>query len=224
MIIQMTINIKNLIIFFCLFSCNQAETKKIAEKRQFVSASEIVEDTTKVSFEIRKLRDGVYFETVRISDTSYVLKWGIESTHSYFSKHFFAILGNGTLEYLTSNDSVIILSQTCGTSCSYFVILPMNGHEPLLYYHPQALDLNRNLIAYSPTKYDEDIFLIVENYLTGKQTLLKENNLCPGVFKGDCIEACFFEGSELILKWQGSQWDGNNQKDIQIKRILINDA
>jgi len=219
--VRMNIVFIHLIVSVFLTSCKEGKPQRNKDMKLIKPTSEIALDTTKESFEVRKLKDNVFFKTVKLSDTTYTLKWGIQNKQSYFSKRPFEKLGSGMLEYLTSNDSVIILSQSCGTSCTYFAMLPLSGREPLLYYHPQAIDLNRNLIVYSPVEYADSVFLIVENYLTGQKIFLKENNLCPALFKGECIEVCYFDGNDLVLKWQGSKWKNWDKPDLQTKRISI---
>lgn len=172
-------------------------------------------------FEIRELKKGVYYKIIPVSDTTYTLKWGEKGKKRFISKRLFEITGSGTLEYLTSNDNIIILAHSCGTSCTYFVILPIKNDNLQAFYHPQAINLNRNLIAYSPKDNEDNVFLIVENYITGEKTLIKETNLCPAIFKGECIECCYFDGQDLIVKWQGENWKSHNKQDINVKMIPI---
>ena len=136
----------------------------------------------------------------------------------------FEILGSGTLGYLTSNKSAIILNQECGTSCSFLVILPIEGNIEHIYYNPQAINLENNLIAYSPTSFKDSVFLIVENYINHKHINIYENNVCNSTFKGDCIECCYFNKEELVIVWDGKNWKSSNNPDIKKKLIKIPDS
>ncbi|MEA4915900.1 MAG: hypothetical protein VB073_00010 [Proteiniphilum sp.] len=138
-------------------------------------------------------------------DSIYSIEWG-NNFITNTSKKKFEVLGSGVLGLLEVDENCILLSQSCGTSCVYYVFLPlkMDATEKV-YDFVLANDLKKHLIAYIPTDNDT-IFIRVENYLTGQIMDVKETNMCQATFKADCIDSIYFNKSSLILKWQGSGW------------------
>ena len=208
----------NLLTAIILISCGNNSINKTP----LVANNQVQNDTTPhKSFEIRRLDPKFYYQTKKLSDTTYSIEWGKKGVNKYTSNKVFEISGSGMLTYLTSNDSVIILSQSCGTSCTYFVLLSLNRDKIMTYDNPEALNLNKNLIAYvSDPDNDGQIVLTVENYINGKKMIVKVNNVCPSAIKYSCIEECYFEHNTLIIKWDGSKWQ-SSKPDLQVKRIPI---
>ena len=58
-------------------------------------------------------------------DSIYRLEWGNE-TISNISKDTFKVSGSGILGLISNDENTIILGQGCGTSCIYYVILPLD--------------------------------------------------------------------------------------------------
>lgn len=138
-------------------------------------------------------------------DTVYNIEWGNGAIKN-ISKEKFEILGNGVLGLLEADENCILLSQNCGTSCVWYVFLPLKANAiEKAYNYALTSDLKNHFVAYIPTE-DDEIFIRVENYLTGQTMDVKEVNTCPSAFKADCIDSIYFDKSSLILKWQGSNW------------------
>lgn len=138
-------------------------------------------------------------------DTAYSIEWGNDSIKN-MSMQKFEVLGNGVLGILRTSENCILLSQGCGTSCTYYVILPMKRNmTEKVYYFALANDLKNNFVAYMPSDNNDDIFVRVENYLTGQVMDIKETNVCQATSKSDCIDSVYFNKSSLVLKWQDNQ-------------------
>jgi len=157
-----------------------------------------------------------YYKFCFKGDTTYTIVWGNKSFKNK-TKRAFDVLGNGTLNLLKSGNNAIILSQGCGTSCVYYVVLPLNPSiEEKVFMPAIAYDIDRNLIAYIA----DESFIIIENYLTGQKMDIIEENLCPAAFKGDCIDSCYFNSDSFVIEWQGSKWT-NEKPDPQKKIVQI---
>lgn len=176
-----------------------------------------IQESSKKSDKYIVKSSGDYYRFHFKDDTIYTIEWGNKSFKNE-TKQTFEILGNGTLNLSKSGDAVIILEQSCGTSCSYCVVLPLKtGAKEKVFIQTISYDINKNLIVYIP---EEETFIRIENYLTGEKLDILENNLCPAAFKGDCIDSVYFKGNNVIIKWQGSQWE-DNKVDPQEKIIPI---
>jgi|GEM_PF-1840579 len=152
-------------------------------------------------------------------DSIYSIEWGCDSIRNTSTQKF-EVLGNGILRVLKNNENYILLSQSCGQRCEYYVFLPLkNNAIEKVYFDVLANDLENNLVAYVPEDNNE-VFVRVENYLTGQTMDIKETNLCPAYNAADCIDSVYFNKSSLVLKWQGSKWN-NNQTDLQEKEIPL---
>jgi len=151
-------------------------------------------------------------------DTIYSIEWGNKLINNK-SNAKFEVLGNGVLGKLEEDEETIVLNQGCGSSCQYYVFLPIKHNETeKVYNYTKAYDLKRKLVVFIPD--GNDIFLRVENYIT-KQTMdIKESNICPAGFKGDCIDSIYFSKNNLVIKWQGDKWK-NTSPDPQEKTIPI---
>ena len=117
------------------------------------------------------------------------------------------------------DEKTIILGQSCGTSCKYYVILPLvpNSVEKI-YMFAEAFNLEKKMVAYIPE--EEDLFIRVENYVTGQYLDIKEENICPAAFKGECIDSVYFSDDTIVIKWQGTEWM-NDRPDPKEKKIKI---
>lgn len=165
------------------------------------------------------LGNGIFYNLIYSGDSVYRISWGNKVFKNQSLKSF-EILGSGTPNYSTHNSKVIFLKQSCGTSCSYGIVLPLvKGAQEKEYIFVLEINTQENLIAYIPDS--KDAFIRVENYLTGKYFDVVESNLCPAVFKGDCIEKIEIRKKKIVLHWQGSKWT-SNKSDLQTKEIEIN--
>lgn len=164
-------------------------------------------------------RDGFTLTYYFIGDLTYTIKWSSAHFDNKSSRKF-DVLGNGVLGILDADSENIILEQSCGSSCMIYVILPLkNNSVEIEYLFAKAYDLKNKLIAYVPE--DENVFIRVENFITGQTIDVKEDNLCPATFKSDCIDTIYFNKSKLVIKWQGKKWE-QGKPDLQDKIIPIN--
>jgi hypothetical protein len=154
-----------------------------------------------------------------IGDSTYTIKWSSAHFDNKSSRKF-DVLGNGVLGILDADSENIILEQSCGSSCITYVILPLkNKSVEKEYLFAKAYDLKNKLIAYVPE--DVNVFIRVENFITGQTIDVKEDNLCPATFKSDCIDTIYFNKNKLVIKWQGKKWE-KDKPDLQDKIIPIN--
>lgn len=151
-------------------------------------------------------------------DSTYTLEWGNENVNNT-SREKFEILGSGVPPLVDYDEKTIILGQSCGTSCKYYVILPLvpNSVEKI-YMFAEAFNLEKKMVAYIPE--EEDLFIRVENYVTGQYLDIKEENICPAAFKGECIDSVYFSDDTIVIKWQGTEWM-NDRPDPKEKKIKI---
>lgn len=151
-------------------------------------------------------------------DSIYSLEWGNE-TVSNISKDTFKVLGNGILSLIDNDEKTIILGQSCGTSCIYYVILPLTPKsKEKTFLFAKAYNLEKNIVAYIPD--EKGVFIRVENFITGQYMNIKEENVCMAGFKGDCIESVSFSDENIIIKWQGKDWS-KGKPDLKEKKIKI---
>ena len=134
-------------------------------------------------------------------------------------------IGNSFVKYHLQGDSIdnddktIILGQSCGTSCIYYVILPLTPKsKEKTFLFAKAYNLEKNIVAYIPD--EKDVFIRVENFITGQYMNIKEEDVCMAGFKGDCIESVSFSDENIIIKWQGKDWS-NDKPDLKEKKIKI---
>jgi hypothetical protein len=206
----MEVKIIATLIWVVLIGCSSPTTKE-REK-----TSTIVNHETPSTQVIHK---DVFYNFIPVSDSSYKIEWGNSIFKNVTEKNF-ELLGSGTLNLLDRDDSSIILMQGCGTSCIYYVVLPMklNAKEQVFMF-AQAYDIENNLVAYIPE--DKQPFIRIENYLTGQHLDISESNLCPAAFKGDCIDTSYFTENRFILKWQGNLWR-IDKSDLRERIVPIN--
>ena len=160
-------------------------------------------------------------------DSIYSLEWGNE-TVSNISKDTFEVLGNGILSYWKIkrdknqrgyDEKTIILGQSCGISCIYYVILPLTPKsKEKTFLFAKAYNLEKNIVAYIPD--EKDVCIRVENFITGQYMNIKEEDVCMAGFKGDCIESVSFSDENIIIKWQGKDWS-KGKPDLKEKKIKI---
>jgi hypothetical protein len=206
------INIVLLSIFLLLLSC---QSKKVERNTMSIENQWSIgmKDT------VLKQQIGDCFIAYHLQGDTYSIEWG-NTLMKNISKQKFEVLGNGVLSIFKSDENSILLTQGCGTSCTYYVFLPLKENAvERVYDFALTSDLKNNLVAYIPDNNDE-IFVRVENYLTGQKIDIVEANLCPANFKGDCIDSIYFDKSSLVLKWEGSKWE-DNKPDPCIKVIPI---
>ncbi|RPE08831.1 hypothetical protein EGT74_17540 [Chitinophaga lutea] len=148
----------------------------------------------------------------------YRVVWGRDGATNVTTATF-DVQGNGTLELVGKSRDAFILSQGCGTSCTYDVILPLTGEaRESVFMFVKAIDTARNLIAYIPET--DSSFIRVENYLTRKKMDIPGDDLCPAAFKGDCIDSCFFEQEFFVYSWNGKSWSTDNA-DLKQKKVPL---
>lgn len=151
-------------------------------------------------------------------DSIYRLEWGNE-TISNISKDTFKVSGSGILGLISNDENTIILGQGCGTSCIYYVILPLDPkRKEKTFPFAQAYNLEKNIVAYIPD--EEDVFIRVENFITGQYMNINEENLCMAGFKGDCIESVYFSDENIVIKWHGKEWS-SGKSDLKERKIKI---
>lgn len=148
-----------------------------------------------------------------LGDTAYFITWGDSAIYSNRSRPF-KVLGNGRLGLEATSPNALLLSQSCGTSCAQYVVLPrLKGGKEHIYLFGRAYELTRGLVAYIPE--DEEVLITVENYLSGKGIPIKESDVCEAAFRGDCIQSCRFQGDSLSLTF----WDNKDQTQTRFYSI-----
>lgn len=85
------------------------------------------------------------------------------------------------------------------------------------YLFAKAYDLANHLVAFIPE--DNNIFVRIENFMTGQYMNIIESDLYPATIKGDCIDDIYFSKDSIIIKWQGKEWSNNkaDPKEIKLK-------
>jgi hypothetical protein len=156
---------------------------------------------------IIKLNNDLHYKLTLRGDTAYFVTWGNKST-SFTSKPM-EVLGSGLPELLDYSDTCILLGQSCGTSCTLYVFLPIvSNATERQYLFGKAYNLEENTVAFIP---DGDPLISVQNYLTNKRMDVFENNLCSAAFKGDCIDSCKITNSTFYLYWHGEKRRSNKK-------------
>lgn len=163
-----------------------------------------------------------YIRYVFQGDSTYSIEWGNQQFHKKSTSKL-DVLGSGVPGVLDSNEETILLSQSCGTSCTTFIILPFEKNQNLkVFDFAVAYDLKNKLIAYVPSS---DSFIRIENFKSGRTKDITEDNACPAASKNECIESARFESNNFVLKWQGKEWQPNKpnllEKVIPIDLNLI---
>lgn len=185
--------------------------------KQFSNVTIEKQDTSKAV----KLTNGIFYRFIFIDSFKYKIEWGKDRGISKISRDTFALSGTGVFYLVNFNSEVIILQQNCGLKCKYTVILPLKSkQQEEAYLFTLAIDPKSNLIAYLPE--DQKNFVIVENYINGKKIAVREDDLCRAATPGECIDSCYFERSELLIKWQGAKWKSNlpEPKERKIKLVF----
>ncbi len=152
-----------------------------------------------------------------LGDTAYYITWGGTATYSNRSRPF-KVLGDGRLGLEASSPNALLLSQSCGASCTQYVVLPrLKGGKEHIYLFGRAHALNQGLVAYIPE--DEAALIKVENYLSGKGMPIQERDVCEAAFRGDCIIDCRFEGDSLNLVYL-NQHDRQQKKFYDVRSLI----
>ena len=79
-------------------------------------------------------------------------------------------------------------------------------------------NLQENLIAF--ISQDDNSFVTIQNLATHKQQLIKEQDLCPAAFKGECVDSCSIDKNKFYIYWQGSKWN-REKRDTREKTYNI---
>jgi len=213
----MEIKIINIILVFCfILSSNNRVLTKNNNSDNLLKKKEL-EFTYRLQEQSIRLTNGVFVKFKNHKKDMYKIEWGNKKMKN-ISTRFFEIIGSGKLSLLKQGDNEIILTQSCGTSCIYYVVLPLKANRrERVFMQAIAYDEKSNLVAYVS---EDDSFITIENYFTLKKQRIFENRLCPAALKGDCIESFYFKNNSAVLKWQGDKWDENNS-DVRKKTILI---
>jgi hypothetical protein len=180
-------------ILLSLIGCQKAQP--IDSKNNFPQ----VENRDQSAYNIEEANHAYAFHD--LGDTAYFITWGDQTTHIKRSRPF-QVLGNGRLGLEATAQNAILLSQSCGTSCAQYVVLPhYQDAQEHVYLFGRAYDLQKELVAYIPE--DETVLITVEHFQSGKSLNISPKNLCGAAFRGDCIQSCQFKGDSLCLTW----WD-----------------
>jgi hypothetical protein len=197
------------LVFITIFGCNNPST---------IKGNDHLKPSLKKTSEIVEVNKNDYYKLHFMGDTAYFIEWG-NKLYKNETKRTFDVLGSGNVTTRESSNDAIILSQGCGTSCTYYIVLPLKaGSKEKVFMQAIASNISKNIVAYIPE--EEEPFIRIENYLTGKKLDIVEKNLCPAAFKGDCIDTSYFKGNNFIVKWQGSKWN-DDKKDPQEKIVVI---
>ena len=164
--------------------------------------------------------EGSYYQFIYLQNSSYQIRWGIGNL-MLTGIDTFKVLGSGVLRLKHSTKRAIILQQSCGTSCSYCVVLPLvPDAKEKVYQLPLAYDVDNDLVAFVKEGDPEVLEVKVENYLTGLSFSVKERDICSAALKIDCVDSCAIKNRELYLRWQGKAWIHDRQSPTEL-RITI---
>ncbi|MDR1006110.1 MAG: hypothetical protein LBL74_04525 [Bacteroidales bacterium] len=150
-----------------------------------------------------------------IGDSTYRIIWGNEDVINYSNKKF-NVLGNGVLKVIANDTNIILLEQGCGTSCNFYVVLPIKSQmKETLYNNVIAYDIKKNLIAYIYycDNY-QNICVRIENYITKTHIDIYEKNICENVVEMSCIKDVYFEDDYLMIIWEFNKTDKINLKSL----------
>lgn len=164
-------------------------------------------------------KDGGFFQLIFETTDSYKIRWG-DKTKFNTSDKTFELISSGLLLAASSKDA-ILLTQSCGTSCTHGVVLTINPKMEIKeYFLLKAHDLNESLVAYTPS--ESNALIKIENFLTENFMTLENVDLCSAAFQGDCIDSCSFADDKFYIQWQGNKWT-STKKDTRSKVIDIKD-
>jgi hypothetical protein len=205
-------------LFLLLFviSCNESSKNKINHCSQ-----NSISDRWNVGMNdtiLCQKKNDVYLVYSFQGDSIYNIIWGNKYISNTTSRKY-EVLGNGVMGFVDNNENVMLLQQGCGTFCQCYMFLPLKQNAiEKVYYNALAYDLENNLVAFISKQNDS--IIMVENYISGQKTEIKESNLCPAIYKGACIDTIYFKEKNLFIKWQGNNWE-SDKSDTQEKKILI---
>ena len=134
-----------------------------------------------------------------ISIDYFLVKWGKSNSDMLYCDTL-PMFPIGTPLYQWHNEEAICLRQGCGTDCFFAYILLFKAGEIKRYMYPMAYDTLNNVIAYADSNVPE-VFLVVENFLTGEKKEIIEDYL-RGIHSGHSIESIRFNQNGLFVKWQ----------------------
>jgi hypothetical protein len=204
------------VLLLCLFfSCTSSyqKTNSIPINKQWSVGTK---DTT-----LQQHFDNSFITYYFFGDTNYRIEWGNETIKNK-TKNNYEVLGNGVLSVMEFNERTIVLGQGCGTSCFYYIFLPLEKDAiEKSYYFAYAYDIEKNIVVFLPENKD---FLRIENFYTQNKLDIEDPNLCFSTFEEDFIENISFNDTALILSWNMSELDtlnnGIKEKIIPLNELL----
>lgn len=147
---------------------------------------------------------GNFFEWDTLVNGFYKLKWGNKKLVRTYPEQFDpqeAFAG-----FISDNDQVIILEGSCGRSCLYALILPLDSTSaPIRYSNPLDFDIKRNLIAYSSDQGPSvSLAVAVQDFMTGETQFFVADDCHNAVsdFGSITITLAQFQGARLHYEWQ----------------------
>jgi hypothetical protein len=114
-----------------------------------------------------------------------------------------------TIRWSTSN--YIGLKYGCGSPCWGSIILPTNDKDPVIerMYDLQIDTLSNRMVYLDNETYDK---FVVENFATGKKTIIDYEFQCQAAFVGFCIDTVGFDKNKLFVEWVDWVNDGKEKK------------
>jgi len=200
------------LLLILFLSCNMKSTVSIKEseipihEQWHVGLSDTV---------LTEVIDDKFIRFLFSGDTIYRIEWGNKHIKNV-STNQIEVLGNGVLGVLDKDEKAIVLSQTCGTNCRCFVILPiLADHNERKYFCALTYDFKTNIIAYVP---EGNNLIRFENIFTGQTWDLVPWYSCSAVFIEECIDTIRFKNDYIMVDWKDPPY---STKDEQGKSMKI---
>jgi hypothetical protein len=155
----------------------------------------------------------IFYKLKPISNSQYKIIWG-KGDKIKTSTNTFPVTGSGCYEPKIEAFNYLVAFQSCGTSCSTFLILPFNDSEERIITNCIARNLNMNLVAY----WDDEVSaIIIENIKTGRKYSIIISNLCNAGYQYDCLLKSYFRKNIFYLSYDVD----NNKSNHKQHRIKI---
>jgi hypothetical protein len=216
------IEIQFALILLCALACCSSNKQESSNDQPDGVNSANANSITESESDSVITKEGNYYKFIFLDSNQYRIKWG-NQTKAFVSDKTFQV-GSRGLMFTESSHDAILLTQSCGTSCKQGVILLLSAEQATLkeYMLLKAYNIKKNVVAYVST--NENSFIIIENFLTGKRTELKDVDLCPATLPTECIDSCGLSDNSFYIKWQGDKWSrekrDTREKIIDISSIL----
>jgi hypothetical protein len=208
-----------IILTLTFIGCQQSPNKSSETKKISVS------DSSKKTFDkidtSKKFDKDNYYQFVRSTDSTSLIKWGNKSVSNISNHTFDNWILNDKIYLKWSNKRFITLTRSCGSDASLTIILPLiKGQDAKMYNNLLTVDKDNGIVVceyYSKS----DTVLLAENVITGKkQSIGKDWEKCSSGFNHYCIDSINISNNMLYVEWTVPNYIDKPNKKV-IKRIKL---